>query len=967
MASSDSNAYLQTLTAITSTKSTIFNRQKSEFLAYKEQLLEGDLPVEDEPLKNIRRLVEKMSVFEPPKKDYNDDLDTDTSSTIPKDPRQQFFAQALRKNTTSVDTPADVLFRLKRLLATGELDPAVSGSGEIIAEWQEKLQDILLKEERRMETASLIGKIVEEWVSASKSLQEVKEQGEVTATAETKKEQLDMFTNLVFSPHPVDIDPEAQQKLIKESLDALFQSTPEASAFIKAFRNRFRKLSSKFHNAIDAEDIDYIKTLVGSVASSDIFTNDKRSFLKDHILPSSTILSEILDVLRMWSSDLGSWTWESAGLGGGEGGVKLTPRFHINGKYRIYLDLAPTTALFAHHIGTWYSTHMKHQLKTVFNPDIAAWIGGGARPLDAKFAEKLFECLPDEVPQPLCEDRFSPLATIERRRRRRQRDVFFLNHLPDELTASPVQGYVNAGEGNDDSAAEKKNAGGIQSSMVKEQILHTCIAELHLAKALSTHGGSKTFTIVNSDFKWFGPSLSHETLASVLLYFGFSSEFIEFFRRYLNVPSYFDGETPTPDNIKTRVRGIPLGHPLCDMTAELMLFCLDFLVNKVSGGDVHLYRCFDDIWFWGPDKEKCELVWTEVQKFAETFGLEFNFEKSGSACFTFTEDGSITASEPGNILPRGPIKWGFLTLTSEGKLTPDTKMVEGHITELTRQMSSAKSSSSILAFANAWNRYYATFLPYHFASPCYALGKSHSIMVIKQLAEIQRAVLQNLNRGKPTTLVNFLRDRISTHFPGEFDGAEIPEAWFYWPSKLGGLGLQNPILKLNAEMVWKSNMEDPVDTTTKVEAETFLNRQKTADKLAYRRAKDAWERTVNPVQPTPGLVRRSLIEESEFLTEEEYTSPEARSKFHAAWALVYGKLLEKPADEPELQEVLPGPGEELVEELDVVNTIADWKFIFAMYGSRVLKRWGGLKLVEREWVPAGLLEGARQARGGWEE
>ncbi|KAF8421688.1 hypothetical protein EV426DRAFT_575679 [Tirmania nivea] len=127
----------------------------------------------------------------------------------------------------------------------------------------------------------------------------------------------------------------------------------------------------------------------------------------------------------------------------------------------------------------------------------------------------------------------------------------------------------------------------------------------------------KEFTDVMSGFKWFGP---HETPCTIVRYFDYSNDAIAFFKRYLSIPCYFD--EASAEGIQRRVSKIPLNYPLCDMSTELLFYCIDFLVNQVSGGDVHLYRCFDDLWFWGRDKKKRELVWQEMQNYSDIPRLE---------------------------------------------------------------------------------------------------------------------------------------------------------------------------------------------------------------------------------------------------------------------------------------------------------------------------------------------------------
>lgn len=129
----------------------------------------------------------------------------------------------------------------------------------------------------------------------------------------------------------------------------------------------------------------------------------------------------------------------------------------------------------------------------------------------------------------------------------------------------------------------------------KHSLLHLLITESLLATRL--HG---KFTVIRSDFKWFGASLPHTTIFTVLRFFDVSETWIEFFALFLEAPLRFAQDGPRGE-VKTRVRGEPMPHALSDVFGEVLLFCMDYAVNQKTSGSF-LYPLYDDFWFWGQEK-----------------------------------------------------------------------------------------------------------------------------------------------------------------------------------------------------------------------------------------------------------------------------------------------------------------------------------------------------------------------------
>lgn len=112
------------------------------------------------------------------------------------------------------------------------------------------------------------------------------------------------------------------------------------------------------------------------------------------------------------------------------------------------------------------------------------------------------------------------------------------------------------------------------------------VTELEMRKALG-----QPHTIVRSDFKWFGPSLSHVTILSVMEFFGATEKWLEFFRKFLVVPIKFAYN----EDVRVRTRGTPIAYAFSDLLSECVLVVLDFTVNQYYDG-LFLYRLHDGFW-----------------------------------------------------------------------------------------------------------------------------------------------------------------------------------------------------------------------------------------------------------------------------------------------------------------------------------------------------------------------------------
>ena len=133
--------------------------------------------------------------------------------------------------------------------------------------------------------------------------------------------------------------------------------------------------------------------------------------------------------------------------------------------------------------------------------------------------------------------------------------------------------------------------------------------------------------VVCSDFEWFGPSLPHASIVTILEFFGATTEWLDFFKKWLAAPLRFV-DVDNHSEVRVRKRGTPFNYTLSTLCGEAVLFVMDFAV-------------------------KCARGWKEMNVYANLVGLTFNKEKTGSACIGCDEQSTVG-------LPSGDVRWGFL-------------------------------------------------------------------------------------------------------------------------------------------------------------------------------------------------------------------------------------------------------------------------------------------------------------------
>lgn len=875
------SSFSQTLNSITATKLQVLSKQHSDFTSHKQQVLDS-VKAAIEPHEKLRLLVEGIKSWR----------STDTTAG----------------STTS--TPHSAFLRnVEKFLKQAQHDPSIEDT--IISEWETKLTQSLEKEKVKFEYAELFGRLLTEWVGSAgtKSPGENGEEEFEKVGRKEMHEQRSIFESYVFTANDTDAT------AIEAYLNDLFSLSKDSTNQL----NSTRKSMKEFGNVLlrTTFTVDDLKLTIKSLLASNLLSNEKRNTLEEFTL-NKAVLIEVADVLNMNLSSLPSWTW-------GTDAIPVEMVRHLNGKYRIIMDEEILQAIFLEWLGLKWAVQFKAMFREIF--DSRAWKSSSKSLTKTEIERR--ECFLDEKQGPYSLDKIAPPITIEQTRRAMQKEDFFMNQLPDHMKSNR-QGYQNDQDGQDidDQTSPTET---------KQSLLHIVTTECLLNTMLYN-----TFTAVRSDFTWFGPSLPHSSLITVLRFFGVAEIWLTFFQKFLSTPLKFVSDGPLA-KIQVRSRGVPISHSLSDMLGEVLLFCMDYAVNQRADG-LFLYRVHDDFWFWNEDPTVCVKAWKEMSRFSSLVGLEFNHEKTGSVC---------VGQPPHPDLPRGSIKWGFLKFEESGQFVIDQSQVDIHIAELKLQL--AACDNSLFAWVQVYNKYVSSFFVNNFGSPpAHCFGKRHVDMMISTLERIQLELFPQ-HKGSVTS---YLAEAIQERFGVQ----NIPAGWYYWPISMGGLGVKNPFIPLYA--IHDDICADPI---------TEFRKSCEKDEAAYIIRKERWD---NGTIKKPRGSDRAL-HDAPFMSYEEYILH--RTQRSKSWCASYNGLLGPPKEckvaltaeiDASLNNVSDAtaslPGNKGISREGWHGMNVYWRWVVACYGEGMIEKWGGLEVVRPGSLPVGMVDVWKSKKLKWE-
>lgn len=469
---------------------------------------------------------------------------------------------------------------------------------------------------------------------------------------------------------------------------------------------------------------------------------------------------------------------------------------------------------------------------------------------------------------------------------------------------------------------------------MKHFLLHLLSTDILLGTRL--HGD---FTAIHSCFDSWSPRLPHSTIRAVLSFYGLSEKWLSFFTTFLEAPLRF---TSDGINAETRIRrrGVPGAHALSSICGEAVLFVLDFAVNQETDGAL-LYRMHDDFWLWSHNHQTIINGWSAITKFASAMGVFLNDRKTGC-----TRIGSVSQTMHPS-LPTGNVRWGFLILDARsGRFIIDQDMVDKHIADLQGQLETKKS---VCSYIQAWNAYAGTFFLSNFGSHSNCFGRDHVDAVLNTLRKIQCSLPEGQN------IASHIRSMINNRFGVE----EIPDGFLYFPTSLGGLGLQNPFVGLI--QIRNSVAKSPA---------ALLDRYSENEKAAYTKAKKKWESgALSSKCKTKSSATPEVAEP--FMSFEEFTK--YREQLHASWdgnlLSVYNDLLRKPNVVP-INASTSHPVNTVIEEIVIgaESTDLDYlRWVGTLYGKEMMEKFGGVRIVEKGLLPTGMVELFRSGRMKWHD
>lgn len=800
---------------------------------------------------------------------------------------------------------------IERWLDQQRFDPTVTD--DMLKEYETELRSRLDAHSGRLGLADLYSRLLTEWTNASGAGDNADiAEDEYLVVDERQKQRLeqlcDQFEEAVFTPH------ETSAEDIHAFLDSLFPDD-EKMKQLNILRNEIYKSTRDEFDEEAPFDEETLTATIGGLLREDIVSEEKQDVLKG-FLKNSVALTEIADVLNMRWADLENWDWLS-----GDEGIPVLPRQELNGKYRIWIDEDVLQLIFVQYIGIRLCNTLKSELKG-FIEDYGVWNWKVAPDMTEDDVERLAYY----TNRPRAE--YGPEGT----RKSNYTELYFLSKLPTSL-ATLADGDAEYDDDDSDESAEPKRN-------IKQELLRKVATETLLQRRIYGEAA-----VIQTDLRWFGTSIPHSTIFAVMSYIGFPEKWIAFFRKYFAAPLNMDksSEGRMPKGPQTRQRGMPMAHASEKLIGELVLFFMDFAVNSTTG--MLLYRLHDDIWVCG-EPSKCAKAWEVMGRFAEVTGLEFNDNKTGSVYLSDSIDPAVA-----NRLPKGPVTFGFLKLDESGTWVIDQKQVGDHVKQLKTQLDKC---DSVIAWIRTWNGCIGRFFRNTFGEPAACFGQQHVDMILATYRAMQDTLF-----GRTTgTVAQHLRQMIKE----KFGVSEIPDALFYYPEELGGLALRNPAI--SPFLVRRSLKMSPLE-----QVEVFLEQEKET----YNKLKKQFHEMFH-------TTRMSRFAEANNGNERQFVSPEEKDTFisfeewsrfrwsHSApFRCLYDNLQRTPVADgirftspvtTALRAVLRGSS---VDDFD-----EETKWLVQMYAPEVLKKYGGVDLVEKKYLPVGVMAMVKEKRVRWQ-
>lgn len=195
-----------------------------------------------------------------------------------------------------------------------------------------------------------------------------------------------------------------------------------------------------------------------------------------------------------------------------------------------------------------------------------------------------------------------------------------------------------------------------------------------------------------------------------------------------------------------------------------------------------------------------------------------------------------------------------------------------------------------------------------------------------------------------------------------FGVSNLPDSFIFLPEQLGGLALRNPFVGLFlVRNKITQTPEDLINEFLETERQSYLAAKKWFESCGEQTQR---RRLLN-IYPDQDLSEVSAISESERST---FFSLEEFSRFRERDSPNFLSTFEKLVSVPETAEIALSKGVEtgLIDFLsDSVRLNSENKWFLQLYSKELLDDFGGLSLVDKQFLPVGVLTMMRGKKVSW--
>ncbi|KAL0488583.1 RVT reverse transcriptase-like protein [Acrasis kona] len=380
-----------------------------------------------------------------------------------------------------------------------------------------------------------------------------------------------------------------------------------------------------------------------------------------------------------------------------------------------------------------------------------------------------------------------------------------LTLLPDSTSEVETDVYHRTEREEQRASEEASESSSDIDDMAKTDVLQGVSNYLGIARAKNpTEGMVVLFTDIND----LSNSLPHSTILAVMNAFGFWNYSV-FFEKFLSVKVKANGREGK------LTKGLPLRYALSDVFIELVMFVLDYQMNKLShvstvskDDSLELFRCCDDTFMLSKSSKVISNAFEQYSSTLSALGMQLSSKKYGYCIVDFPYDPNniyytlferrseknkkkdplpkpnINVDDLKNINSTNDVCWGFLKLHNDGYFRVNPLLFD----EFKKNMiEKVKSGSSLMKQVNVYNSQ-LKLLDMFVGKGAGINNSPYKDSVLKAYEDIHARF------GDESSLEYFIR-LIKENFIDASEFADVMEAWVYWPVTAGGLGLTHALVE----------------------------------------------------------------------------------------------------------------------------------------------------------------------------